>query len=59
MTTAVRKAQRWVHVEIYIMAWDQTIDAFLGAMVDAVRRGVRCDSCTTTSGPGSTPVSAR
>ena len=37
MTAAVREAQRWVHVEIYIMAWDHT-DAF-GAMVDAVHRG--------------------
>jgi cardiolipin synthase A/B len=41
MTTAVREAQRWVHVEIYIMAWDHTTDAFFGAMVDAVRRGVK------------------
>jgi cardiolipin synthase len=23
MTTAGRKAQRWVHVEIYVMAWDR------------------------------------
>ncbi len=29
------------HVEIYIMAWDHTTDAFFGAMVDAVRRGVK------------------
>ena len=41
MTTAVREAQRWVHVEIYIMAWDHTTDAFFGALVDAVRRGVK------------------
>src|SRR4030095_16466771 len=39
MTTAIREAKRWVHVEIYIMAWDHTTDAFFGAMVDAVRRG--------------------
>jgi cardiolipin synthase A/B len=41
MTSAVREAQRRVHVEIYIMAWDHTTDAFFGAMVDAVRRGVK------------------
>ena len=34
MTTAVGEAQRWVHVEIYIMAWDHTTDAFFGALVD-------------------------
>jgi len=41
MTAAVGEAQRWVHVEIYIMAWDHTTDAFFAALVDAVRRGVK------------------
>jgi cardiolipin synthase A/B len=40
MTAAVRTAKRSVHVEIYIMAWDDTTDAFFTAMADAVRRGV-------------------
>ena len=32
MTAAVREAQRWVHVEIYIMAWDHTTNAFFDAL---------------------------
>jgi cardiolipin synthase A/B len=40
MTTAVRQARDRVHVEIYIMAWDRTTDAFFTALADAVKRGV-------------------
>ena len=41
MTVAVREARRRVHVEIYIMAWDHTTDAFFAALVEAVQRGVQ------------------
>ena len=40
MAAAVRSAQSDVHVEIYIMAWDQTTDVFFQALADAVTRGV-------------------
>jgi cardiolipin synthase A/B len=41
MTAAVREAQQRIHVEIYIMAWDHTTDAFFTALADAVQRGVK------------------
>lgn len=41
MTAAVREAHERVHVEIYIMAWDHTTDAFFTALVEAVARGVK------------------
>lgn len=40
MTQAVREAKSFVHVEIYIMAWDDTTDDFFTALSDAVGRGV-------------------
>ncbi|GAA3613928.1 cardiolipin synthase [Microlunatus ginsengisoli] len=40
MTAAVREARSRVHVEIYIMAWDHTTDAFFTALAEAVERGV-------------------
>ena len=41
MTAAVREARERVHVEIYIMAWDDTTDAFFTALAEAVERGVK------------------
>jgi cardiolipin synthase len=40
MTDAVRGAQRYVHAEFYILAWDDTTTPFFDAMEDAVKRGV-------------------
>ena len=40
MTAAVDAAQRYVHVEFYILAWDATTDPFFTALEDAARRGV-------------------
>jgi cardiolipin synthase len=40
MARAVRAAERYVHVEIYIIAWDETTDVFFSALAEAVRRGV-------------------
>lgn len=40
MTEEVRGAQRWVHVEFYILILDQTTRGFFSAMADAVARGV-------------------
>ncbi len=40
MAAAVDRATRYVHVEFYIMAWDETTDVFFTALADAVRRGV-------------------
>jgi cardiolipin synthase len=40
MAAAVDKAEVAVHVEIYIMAWDDTTDVFFTALADAVDRGV-------------------
>ena len=41
MAAAVDKATSEVHVEIYIMAWDQTTDVFFTALAGAVKRGVK------------------
>ncbi|MYM20150.1 cardiolipin synthase A [Brevibacterium sp. 5221] len=41
MVRLVEGAQRYVHCEIYIMAWDETTNAFFEACAAAVRRGVR------------------
>ncbi len=41
MAEAVRTARRYVHVEKYIMAWDDTTDVSFRALADAVRRGVK------------------
>jgi cardiolipin synthase len=40
MADAVGEATVAVHVEIYIMAWDETTDVFFTALADAVARGV-------------------
>lgn len=40
MAAAVDGARERVHVEIYIVAWDETTDVFFQALARAVRRGV-------------------
>lgn len=40
MARAVDEAERYVHVEIYIMAWDHTTDVFFQALARAAARGV-------------------
>lgn len=40
MAAAVDRAEHYVHVEIYIMAWDQTTDVFFTALAAAVQRRV-------------------
>ncbi|HET6654554.1 MAG TPA: cardiolipin synthase [Nocardioides sp.] len=40
MTAAVQDAERFVHVEFYISAWDEVTDPFFAALVDATDRGV-------------------
>ncbi|MCU1558342.1 MAG: cls [Microbacteriaceae bacterium] len=40
MTAAVATAEKFVHVEFYIIAWDPTTTPFFDAMEAAVRRGV-------------------
>lgn len=41
MGAAVDQAEQYVHVEIYIMAWDHTTDVFFTALAAAVKRGVK------------------
>jgi cardiolipin synthase len=40
MTEAIRRAERYVHVEFYIFAYDHTTASFFDALGDAVRRDV-------------------
>ena len=40
MAAAIDRAQRFVHVEFFIVAWDETTRVFFTAMADAVARGV-------------------
>lgn len=40
MAEAVRGARRFVHVEFYIMSWDDTTDVLFTALVEARARGV-------------------
>ncbi|MFV0460235.1 MAG: cardiolipin synthase [Actinomycetales bacterium] len=40
MAAAIDKAERYVHVEVYIMAWDHTTDVFFSALARAASRGV-------------------
>jgi cardiolipin synthase len=40
MAAAVDTAEIAVHVEIYIMAWDDTTDVFFTSLANAVKRGV-------------------
>ena len=37
----VRTAERYVHVEYFILCWDSTTAAFFEALVDAQARGVK------------------
>lgn len=41
MSDAVDQAQKYVHVQIYIMAWDDTTDVFFQSLARAVQRGVK------------------
>lgn len=41
MAETVDRAESYVHVEFYIMAWDDTTDVFFTSLVDAVQRGVK------------------
>lgn len=41
MAEAVDQAQEYVHVEIYVLAWDNTTDVFFRALENAVKRGVK------------------
>ncbi len=41
MTEAIDEAEHYVHVEIYIMAWDKTTQPFYEALERAVQRGVQ------------------
>ncbi len=40
MAAAVDTAERFVHVQFYITAWDETTDGFFAALVRATERGV-------------------
>ena len=40
MTAEAARAERFVHVEFYISAWDEVTDAFFTALADAAERGV-------------------
>ncbi|MFC4222565.1 cardiolipin synthase [Lysinibacter cavernae] len=40
MADAVRSAERYVHVQFYILAYDPTTEVFFEAMKDAVDRGI-------------------
>jgi cardiolipin synthase A/B len=41
MADAVKQAERTVHVEFFITAWDKTTDVFCAALAEAVERGVK------------------
>ena len=41
MADAVKEAQKTVHVEFFITAWDDTTNVFFTALEDAVKRGVQ------------------
>jgi cardiolipin synthase len=41
MADAVRAASEYVHVEFYILAWDEVTEPFFDALVAATERGVR------------------
>jgi len=40
MTAEIERAQKWVHVEFFIVGWDETTRGFFSAMESAVARGV-------------------
>ncbi len=41
MAREVRTAERYVHVEFYIMSWDSTTSEFFDALTEAAARGVK------------------
>ena len=41
MARAVRTAERYVHVEFYIMSWDSTTKDFFEALAEVAARGVK------------------
>jgi cardiolipin synthase A/B len=41
MAPEVRTAERYVHVEFYIMSWDATTSDFFEALAEAAARGVK------------------
>lgn len=41
MAESVRRAEYYVHVEFYILSWDEATDGFFTALSEAVERGVR------------------
>lgn len=41
MAEVIDAAERYVHVEIYIMAWDETTEVFFRSLERAAQRGVR------------------
>jgi cardiolipin synthase A/B len=41
MAREVRTAERYVHVEFYIMSWDSTTSEFFDALAEAAARGVK------------------
>jgi Phosphatidylserine/phosphatidylglycerophosphate/cardiolipin synthases and related enzymes len=41
MIEAIGRAKRYVHVEFYILSWDQTTGPFFDALEAAVQRGIR------------------
>ncbi|MGB5950976.1 MAG: PLDc N-terminal domain-containing protein, partial [Ornithinimicrobium sp.] len=41
MAELIDEAQEWVHVEFYIMAWDEVTEPFFAALVRATERGAR------------------
>jgi hypothetical protein len=41
MASEVRTAERYVHVEFYIMSWDATTGDFFEALAEAAARGVK------------------
>jgi cardiolipin synthase len=41
MTDSVKEAEKTVHVEFFITAWDDTTNIFCTALVEAVQRGVK------------------
>jgi len=63
MTTAVAAARTFVHVEFYIMMWDEVTDAFFSALVAAAERGVEVrllyDHLGTRGVPGYKQMVAR
>jgi cardiolipin synthase len=62
MAAEVDKAKRFVHVEFFIIGWDDTTRVFFSAMEDAVHRGVKvrllADHIATRKVPNSKEMTA-